>query len=160
MVTVSRIAAPTINLQGTRIFEDGSRFSTNLNVNQNIPQGTPSSVTNIPVYNFVDQVTITLSAPSGVNLKDYSSAPAEDDNNVTGLAEGTQETGNILYFLGTRMPSPSEAEIYTGPFKIVQPGVSFSGKGYAPEGDVITLFAAVFVRGEVGIEAVAQIKVS
>jgi len=156
--TIARLTAPTIKLTGNRILSNGTRSGvTDLVIDQRTPNGSPASVTNTDVVMFVGSVTIKLE--SSYSLKDYSAAPTEVDGKVTGMKQGTQATGNLLYFFGPKMPAPSEAKVYTGSFKVVKPGVSFSGKGYVFADDVVTLFAAVFINGEVSIEAVAKIKI-
>lgn len=157
----TRIAAPTISLAGTRRYDDGSTYVVSaLEVDQRTPGGTPDTVTNIPVYNFVGEVTVTLSAPDGVTLKDYSSAPEESATNVTGMLQGDQSEGNILYYFGTKIPTPTEANVYTEAFKLVRPNYEVTGKFHVAQDDVVYLWAVVFVQGEVGIEAIAKIKVS
>lgn len=160
---ITLLDAPTIWLTGTRLFNDGTtNVVTDLLVNQTTPQGSPTEVTNTRVYMFRDQVEVAIVAPSGVTLFDYS-GETEDDTHFISMLPETETEGNVLYFFGEKMPSPTEANVYIAPFRVVEatrePSSGFSGRTYKFPDDTIVCSACAFFNGKVGQVASIRIKI-
>lgn len=162
-IEITALAAPMILLTGTRLFNDGTTSSvTDLAVNQTTPQGSPAEVTNTSVYMFRDQVEVTIVPPDGVTLFDYS-GETENETHFISMLHETETQGNVLYFFGEKMPSPTEANVYTGQFRIVKPVVEsssgFSGRTYSFQDDTVVCSACAFFNGQIGKVAAIRVKI-
>lgn len=184
---IRQIAAPTIRLTGTRVLDNGTTSSV-VNMIAAQAYGTTAhnmgsslmsaeySVYEPPIYTFANYVSIVMTAPDGLSMEDYSMAPGVldpfDQGHTTGMlqtGEHMNQKGNILYFLGPKMPSPTEAEIYTKSFVLASPTIDpdlaaslaslYHIKGYYSAGDITTITAAVFIEGKISQEATVRIKV-
>jgi hypothetical protein len=169
-IEITELKAPTIELTGTRVFSDGSTESfTNLVVDQSTPQGSPTEITNTFEYIFSGNVKVTFVPPAGVTLFDYS-GETEDTTNFIGMKQdksdltlSSQCRGNVLFFFGEKIPSPNQANVYIGQFRIVSnPLVDhgvFAGRTYMISDDTIVCSACVFFEGKVGQVARFKIKI-